>query len=78
MNKPELVGEPELKLCPFCGGKAEARDIMGCHEKGMLHEYVPTLWVVECVDNDEVCGAQGHMSDSKPRAIWAWNCRADK
>lgn len=50
----------ELKLCPFCGAKAE------------VYQTIESRWVIECL----LCFARSWARDSKEEAIKAWNRRA--
>lgn len=73
----------ELKLCPFCGGKAETFHIPDNDEEEMkLHPNwkwnYPNMWVVGCDDWD-CLGYLGHYTmifGTEESAIEAWNRRA--
>ena len=65
------MAEAELKLCPFCGGKAMMR------QEGKLFgrsAYSRTYLFVKCTQCLSRTGAHG----TKRKAIEAWNGRADK
>ena len=68
-----------LKPCPFCGSRAECRDIMGRHTTSprngpaILKRYVPELWSVECINDD--CGAQ-IVDRDKAEVCRKWNSQA--
>lgn len=54
--------ETELKLCPFCGGKA----------KVVVDDETETLLIIQCTE----CKAQTAGHDFLSSAIYAWNRRA--
>ncbi|MBO5969278.1 MAG: Lar family restriction alleviation protein [Clostridia bacterium] len=57
-----------LKLCPFCGGKAELIIVPGYFKQGLS----PNGWLVKCLKG--CCNQMPFMSDHD--AIEAWNRRA--
>ena len=54
---------PPLKLCPFCGGKAEIKTVKIC---------VGEFYRVECAD----CFAKTFSENTQSEAVDAWNRRA--
>ncbi len=65
------MAEYELKLCPFCGGKAKF-----VYE--ILHEMQEGAIVCQkCGARSPIFGDTYERRDCKERAIEAWNRRAD-
>lgn len=56
----------ELKPCPFCGG--EAKHYHREDKSGWMH----TDWI--CCEDDD-CGGQTCLHETKERAVSAWNRR---
>lgn len=54
--------KPELKPCPFCGGKAEA-----------IKAKSGVLWVVRCED----CGSKTRYCNTEAETTEKWNRRAE-
>lgn len=54
----------ELKRCPFCGGEAKLMRFPKCERK----------YVVIC-ENEQCMASVGNYSQSKEKAIEAWNTR---
>ena len=59
-RRREIMTEPKLKPCPFCGGKPDK-----------TRELTEGLFVVVCLN----CYADGSLAVSKKSAIDAWNKR---
>lgn len=62
-----LMGErmSELKPCPFCGGEAILDD-------DQISDWPREYWG-ECLQ----CGATGHKTEDRQKAIDAWNRRSN-
>lgn len=63
------MATPDLKPCPFCGGKA----VIQTNNRG--------LWIVGCVDDFMCMGNINHIAMihiTEEQAVEAWNRRAYK
>ena len=69
----ELVIEPYLKPCPFCGNKA----VKVCSSEEINGEgFSAKSYAVLCSISDGGCGASGGYKDTREEAVANWNQRA--
>lgn len=62
------IEEPEIKPCPFCGGKAESDTVEDGDTKGFR---------VSCCNSDCQVGPTTAVFPTKAEAVAAWNRRAE-